>query len=86
MEEDPSGAAYLIKSFHIVGQQVDYLTCGGFPQGQVTQVKCLKREKILSWIPVVITSHFSVQLLSHVQLFATPCTAAHQVSLSFTNS
>ena len=27
-----------------------------------------------------------VQLLSHVQLFATPWTAAHQASLSFTNS
>ena len=28
----------------------------------------------------------SAQLLSHVQLFATPCTAAHQASLSITNS
>ena len=28
----------------------------------------------------------SVQSLSHVQLFATPWTAAHQASLSFTNS
>ena len=28
----------------------------------------------------------SVQLLSRVQLFATPWTAAHQVSLSITNS
>ena len=28
----------------------------------------------------------TVQLLSHVQLFATPWTAAHQASLSFTNS
>ena len=28
----------------------------------------------------------SVQLLSHVQLFATPWTAAHQASLSITNS
>ena len=28
----------------------------------------------------------SVQLLSHVRLFATPWTAAHQVSLSITNS
>ena len=27
-----------------------------------------------------------VQLLSHVQLFATPWTAAHQASLSITNS
>ena len=29
---------------------------------------------------------FTVQLLSHVQLFATPWTAAHQASLSITNS
>ena len=28
----------------------------------------------------------SVQLLSHVQLFETPWTAAHQASLSITNS
>ena len=28
----------------------------------------------------------SVQSLGHVQLFATPCTAAHQASLSITNS
>ena len=28
----------------------------------------------------------AVQLLSHVQLFVTPWTAAHQASLSFTNS
>ena len=29
---------------------------------------------------------YSVQLLSHVQLFVTPWTAAHQASLSITNS
>ena len=33
MEGDPSGAAYLIKSVHIVGQEVDYLACGGLPHG-----------------------------------------------------
>ena len=33
MEENPSGAAYLIKSIYIVGQQVDYLACGGLPHG-----------------------------------------------------
>ena len=32
------------------------------------------------------TSCYSVQLLSHVRLFATPWTAAHQASLSITNS
>ena len=30
--------------------------------------------------------HTSVQSLSHVRLFVTPCTAAHQASLSITNS
>ena len=34
---------------------------------------------------LVLGSH-SVQLFSHVRLFATPWTAAHQVSLSITNS
>ena len=35
----------------------------------------------------IINIHFSsVQLLSHVQLFATPWTVAHQASLSITNS
>ena len=34
----------------------------------------------------VLQSFSSVQLLSHVQLFATPWTAAHQASLSITNS
>ena len=33
----------------------------------------------------VILAFSSVQLLSHVQLFATPCTAAHQASLSITS-
>ena len=32
------------------------------------------------------SSQYSVQLLSHVQLFVTPWTAAHQASLSVTNS
>ena len=42
MEENPSGAAYLIKPVHIVGQQVDYLACGGLPHGRAIQAKCLK--------------------------------------------
>ena len=34
-----------------------------------------------------VNGHFAVaQSLSHAQLFATPCTAARQASLSFTNS
>ena len=36
------------------------------------------------WLVSMIIS--SVQLLSHVRLFATPWTAAHQASLSITNS
>ena len=34
----------------------------------------------------IIKKLYSVQLLSHVQLFATPWTAARQASLSITNS
>ena len=34
----------------------------------------------------MVMKTISVQLLSHVQLFETPWTAAHQVSLSITNS
>ena len=45
MEENPSGAANLIKPVHIVGQQVDYLACGGLPHGRATQTKYLVRER-----------------------------------------
>ena len=38
------------------------------------------------WLPVTYSLISSVQSLSHVKLFATPWTAAHQVSLSITNS
>ena len=40
------------------------------------------------WEPLVYNIHkwHSVQSLSHVQLFVTPCTAARQTSLSVTNS
>ena len=38
------------------------------------------------WILKGISSGSSVQPLSHVQVFATPWTAAHQASLSITNS
>ena len=47
MEEDPSGAAHLVKPVHIVGQQVDYLACGGLPHGWATQAKGLKWERDL---------------------------------------
>ena len=42
----------------------------------------LKKKKLTS----VLHKFSSVQSLSHVQLFATPWTAAHQASLSITNS
>ena len=58
MEENPSGTAYLIKPVHIVGQQVDYLACGGLPHGWATQAKGLKRERETEiQIPKVIPSH-----------------------------
>ena len=41
----------------------------------------IKKEALRNFCVVVV-----VQLLSHVQLFATPWTAARQVSLSFTIS
>ena len=37
-------------------------------------------------VPAVVYINQSVQSLSHVQLFATPWTTAHQASLSITNS
>jgi len=40
----------------------------------------------LTPIPVSSVQFSSVQPLSHVQLFPTPCTVAHQASLSITNS
>ena len=58
MEENPSGTAYLIKPVHIVGQQVDYLACGGLPHGRATQAKGLKSERETEiWIPKVIPTH-----------------------------
>ena len=51
-------------------------TCGGFNQ-----------EGDEETLPVPFTlPHLAVRLLSHVQLFAAPWTAAHQASLSFTIS
>ena len=49
-----------------------YFFCSCNPQ---ISVKCLTLEQFSS-----------VQLLSHIRLFATPWTSAHQVSLSITNS
>ena len=49
-----------------------------WPNDSITRYIC-NRNKILSQFS-------SVQLLSHFHLFVTPWTAAHQASLSFTNS
>ena len=46
-------------------------------------IRCWKAAGIR---PPFLTHLSSFQSLSHVQLFATPWTAAHQASLSFTNS
>ena len=46
-----------------------------------SRVKPLKKIRIQS-----MKTYASVQSLSHLQLFVTPCTAAHQASLSITNS
>ena len=49
--------------------------------------KC-QRLKVDKWksSPGSKSNCYSVQSLSHVRLFATPCTVAHQASLSITNS
>ena len=45
-----------------------------------------KREKLSKEYKVNFLLLIIVQLLTHVQLFATPWTAAHQASLPFTTS
>ena len=50
-------------------------------------IKDAKKGKCIKYILIYIWRAFSlVQSLSHVQLFVTPWTAAHQSSLSITNS
>ena len=41
---------------------------------------------IISKLVLIVNKHNSVQSLSHVQLFVTPCATAYQASLSFTVS
>ena len=55
-----------------------WVLTGSFPSHRVTMAPQL--------LPHTGFSHPSVQLLSHVQLFATPWTVARQASLSITNS
>lgn len=42
MKKDCSGAAYLIKLVHVIGQQVDDLARGSLAHGHVTKAECLK--------------------------------------------
>ena len=51
-------------------------------QDTTLEVAIIKGNILKLWSPL----HFVVQSLSHVQLFVTPWTAAHQASLSFTIS
>ena len=53
--------------------------------GSNPHLLCLLHWQVGS-LPLVLPQFSSVQLLSRVQLFATPWTAAHQASLSITNS
>ena len=57
------------------------------PTPHPTHLGC---HRSLSWVPCatqqIPTQFSSVQLLSRIRLFATPWTAAHQASLSITNS
>ena len=50
------------------------------------QIYQIKKSNSTFWFIYLEPQFSSVQLLSHVQLFATPWIAAHQVSLSITNS
>jgi len=71
----------------IINSQASLLT---FKSPQVTEQLNWTELKLLNFPKIKISLHqqsySSVQLLSHVQLFATPWTAAHQASLSITSS
>jgi len=60
-----------------------------FPKSSVKRdyhCRCCRAGKMINKKTLRITLHTSVQLLGHVRLFVTPWTAAHQASLSITNS
>ena len=71
----------------IINSQASLLT---FKSPQVTEQLNWTELKLLNFPKIKISLHqqsySSVQLLSRVQLFATPWTAAHQASLSITSS
>ena len=52
---------------------------------QSSSVHWILQARILEWVTTPSSKFSSVQSLSHVQLFVTPLTAAHQASLSITN-
>ena len=56
------------------------------PTFSAVHFKCPLTEERIKTTYYIHTMEYSVQLLSRVQLFATPWTAAHQASLSITNS
>ena len=63
-----------------------YLACPPLNEGQPSAPFIRSREffeRQYFWLKSLLSS---VELLSHVQFFATPGTAAHQASLSITNS
>ena len=50
------------------------------------RLQSMGSQRVGLWLTNWVTDISSVQLLSHIQLFATPWIAAHQTSLSITNS
>ena len=65
-----------------------FLLQGIYPTRDQTCVSCIGRCILSHWAikEALAFPSASVQLLSHVWLFATPWTVAHQTSLSITNS
>lgn len=57
MKKDGSGAAYLIKFVHVIGQQIDNLACSGLTQGHVTEAKRLEYRERENYILTLISSH-----------------------------
>ena len=86
--------AQLVKNLHTVPETWVHSLGGKYPleKGTVTHSSVLAWR--ISWTVLGVAKrwtrlsefHTHFQLLSHVRLFATPWTAAHQASLSFTIS
>ena len=69
-----------------VGHNWSDLACMWREQMWFIEIYSADKQKILSLKKEPVVSISSVQLLSHVRIFATPRNAACQASLSFTNS